>query len=101
MAAILRRGLRDDDLVPLAGTDLVIATGTAIGLLGLVRLDVTHLYADVAVSFVIGPVMIGTHRGIAAQATRSATTSTATTTRTMSLRRLTCWRNGLNPTTSR
>jgi len=101
MTSILGGGTRDDDLVTLAGPYLVIATRTAIALLGPVRLHVAYLDARVVFAVVVGPVVGGTHRGTAAHAPKSATTSTATTTRTMSLRRFTCWRNGLNPTALR
>src|SRR5260221_13645449 len=99
MPPILRRGIRDDDLVALAGPDLVITPRTAVALLGPVRLHVPDLDPGVVFA-VIGPAVLGVHRGMAAHATNSATTSTVTTTRTMSLRRLTCCRNGLNPTAS-
>ena len=80
----------DDDLVALAGPDLVVASGAAVGLLGLVRLDVADLDAGVVIAVGVGPVVLGGHRGNAAHSTSSATTSSAITTSTMSLRRFTC-----------
>ena len=46
----------------LAGPDLVVASGAAIGLLGLVRLHVADLDAGVAVALVVGPVVIALMR---------------------------------------
>src|SRR5437870_2761991 len=66
VAAFLGLGGRDDDLVALAGPDLVVASGAAICLLGLVRLDVADLDARVFVSIGVGPVVRGSHRGRAA-----------------------------------
>jgi len=90
VAPVVRRVERHYDLVPLAGTDLVIAAGAAVRLVGLVRLDVPDL--DLAAG------SVQCHRGSAAHNTSNATTTNAITTSAMSLRRLTCWRNGLKPT---
>jgi hypothetical protein len=87
---ILGLGVRDDDLVALARTDLVVASGAAIGLLGLVRLYVADLDAGIVVAVGVGPVVLGSHRGNAAQSTSNATTTSALTKSTMSLRRFTC-----------
>jgi len=40
---IARRGARDDDLVSLTGTDLVVTARTAVRLHSLVRLHVPHI----------------------------------------------------------
>ena len=82
MPAILGRVARHHDLVTLAGPDLVIAAGTAIRLVGLVRLHVPHL--DLVV-------VVGKHqRGNAAHNTSSATMTSAAATSTMSLLRRFC-----------
>jgi hypothetical protein len=90
MPPIVGRVERDDDLVSLAGSDLVVAARTAVRLVGLVGLDVPDF------DLVARPVE--RHRGSAAHNTSNAMTSNAIATSAMSLRRLTGWRNGLKPT---
>src|SRR5690242_18021298 len=91
--AIVGRVERDHDLVSLAGADLVVATRTAVRLVGLVRLHVPHFDAAR-----LGPVVLARHRGNAAHNTSSAMTNNAIATSAMSLRRRTCGRNGFKPT---
>jgi hypothetical protein len=86
----IRRVDRHDDLVALAGTDLVIATGAAVHLRRLVRLHVPDL-----------ELVVGRHDPNTAHAMSAAMTANAATTNTMSLRRFTCVPNGLKPTTAR
>ena len=95
MATVLGRLARHDDLVTLAGPDLVIAVRTPIRPHCFVRLDV----ADVDTVIGLGPRM--THRGHAAHSTSNSITTIAVTTSAMSLLRCTCLLNGLNPTPQR
>jgi hypothetical protein len=90
MATLGRRGARHDDFVAFAGPDLVVAAGTAIRLHRFIRLDVPHVdRVEIIVDV--------RHRGSAAHTTSRATTTSATATRTMSLRRFACGRNGFRP----
>ena len=62
MPPIFGSGARDDDFVAFAGSDLVVAPGTAIRLLRFVRLDVAHVDAVVDLAVMIGPVVLA-HSG--------------------------------------
>ena len=91
------------DLVSLADPDLEIAPRASVHLRRLVRVHVPDLErigvtSRVARPRIWRPVVIR-HRQPPknAHATSAATTTNAATTSTMSLRRCTCSRNGLNP----
>ena len=95
----------DDDLVARSGLDLVIAAGASVVLCRHIGRDV----ADLEVADVVCPGTrragrtsrparrYGPQRGNAAHASSSATTTMATTTITMSDRRLTRVRKGFRP----
>jgi hypothetical protein len=88
---VLGRVARHDHFVAEAGRNLVIATRAAIVLDRLVRLHV----ADVERA---GVVVRAAGHPKRAQSTSANTTTSAIATIAMSLRRLTCDRNGLRPT---
>lgn len=96
-------GAGHHDLVSLADADLEIAPRAAVPLGRLVRLDVADLegvgvMSRVACTGIGGPVVLRQRQPPkSAHATSAATTTNAATTSTMSLRRCTCSRNGLNP----
>jgi hypothetical protein len=85
VATVFGRVDRDHDLVTEAGGDLVVATGAAVGLHRLVRLDVPYLDVGHA------------RYPNSAQSTSAAMTTSATATIARSLPRFACARNGFNP----
>ena len=96
MPTVFRGPDGDDHLVAHARQDLVVAAGAAVHLHRVVGLDVAHLHLVHLVHLVEPRAHPNT-----AHATSAAITTKATPTRTMSLPRLVCPRNGLNPTPSR
>ena len=106
-AVHLRRAAAPHDLVPLAGTDLVVAARAAVGLRRLVRLDMAYVFTMVWASSVgVRPIVFGhwcSVMGKAAQATSSATITSATTTTIAQVAAPSrfCPPNGLKPTPPR
>jgi hypothetical protein len=61
MTSVLRGVEWDHDLVAFARSDLVVATGTPVGLLGLVRLHVPYIDPGAVVGGGLGPVVFRPH----------------------------------------
>jgi predicted transcriptional regulator len=71
----------DDDLVALAGTDLVIAARTPVRLDGFVGLDVAHVELT-GIFDVVGPVVVGHVRRLRARQEKNAQANSTRTTTT-------------------
>ena len=87
VAPVVRVRAGDDDLVALAGTDLVVTARTPVRLDGFVRLHMAHV-DRAGILDVVGPVVVGhaaclrERQAKNAQANSASTTTTAAPTKT-------------------